>query len=100
VTDLWYYSKPFIIMGLAVIFTVGWVIGSTTIVTIVGLILFSWAMVEWTLYEQYEREAREARYASMSTEQKIDHHLEVARRYNSNTDANIAQALIERRHRG
>lgn len=63
---------------------------------IVATITFVAGIIAMEAEGAQAHDAWERQYAGMSDDAKIDHHLDNARRYGSNYDANIAQALIER----
>jgi hypothetical protein len=97
VTKLYSIVAPFTILSLFVTMTIGYFIGSLPLTGISAIILFGWLLIAWSIEEDERRREWDEHYAQMTDRAKIDYHLDRARRYGSNADANIAQALIARK---
>jgi hypothetical protein len=79
----------------AVSYSFDWKAGYIILAGLVTVV-FLWSSVLRTEEEARAEAERERVYASMTDDEKIEHHLVRARYYGTNHDANIAQALIER----
>lgn len=83
----------FILMGVSIL------VQKEDLAIALFCVLFLWVMIRIGAEDSRADAAWEERYAHMSDDAKIDHHLDRARRYGTNHDANIAQALIERKRK-
>lgn len=83
------------VLGLSIAYSLDSVPGMAISGTVLFLV-FLWGSVIRGEQDVEARKAFEEKYAAMNDTQKVDYHLDRARRYGTNHDANIAQALLER----
>ena len=94
--EVWDKISPYVGLALVAGIVVAVTFHFVTMFVILTCVFFALALYVIGEGSSYEAAEWEKRYAAMTDAQKIEYHLDVARRYHSNVDANIAQALIER----
>lgn len=95
-SDAWEWVRPFITFALFCAAIGAALFANWPLSFGILFVLFLWGMLV-SSEEHYKAEREwEEEYEAMPVDEKIDYHLRRARRYHSNVDANIAQALIKR----